>query len=142
MQTSKPTAELIQNEPFAVYQARIGINASAIKRGRLSPKHMRQALTEREPPVSAAMIWGTLTHTAVLMGLDGFAAYDGKVKRGKEYDAFVAENAGKECSLADDLASLHQMRLRVRVQGRACLFHPAFHPFLVAPVNNRVVGRG
>lgn len=119
MQTSKPTAELIQNEPFAMYQARAGINASAIKRGRLSPKHMRHALTEKEPPVTPAMIWGTLTHTAVLVGLDGFAAYDGKVKRGKEYDAFVAENDGKECILASDLAELHNMRESVMANRKA-----------------------
>lgn len=111
--------ELIHNESFAMYQARAGINASAIKRGRLSPKHMRHALTCKEPPVTPAMIWGKLVHEAVLIGMDGFAAYDGEVKRGKEYDAFVAANDGKECILASDLAELHNMRESVLSNRRA-----------------------
>mgnify|MGYP000935185944 CR=1 FL=1 len=111
--------ELIQGETFAMYQARTGINATAIKRGRMSPKHMRHALTCKEPPATDSMIWGKLVHEAVLIGVDNFAVYPGPVRRGKAFDEFSASNEGKDIVLKDQLIALHNIRESVMSNTKA-----------------------
>ncbi len=85
------------------YRARKAINATAIKAGAKSMLHMHHALTiGREP--SPAMAWGSLVHEFAL-GAPEYVVYPG-VRRGKEWDAFQAEHAGKRIIIESERQKL------------------------------------
>ena len=73
------------------------LSYSALKQFDISPNHLI-AYWNRDLTQSAAQIKGTLIHTLTLEPEtfeEKYAIFDGKVKRGKAYDAFVEENEGK-----------------------------------------------
>ncbi len=85
------------------YRARKAINATAIKAGARSMKHMHHALTSGREP-SPAMAWGTLVHEFAL-GTPDFVIYQG-IRRGKEWDAFQAANTGRRIIIESERKAL------------------------------------
>lgn len=80
------------------------LSYSALKQFDISPNHL-VAYWNRDLTPIAAQIKGTLVHNLILepdtFG-DKYAIYEGKVRRGKEYDAFVNDNAGKTIIKQDE----------------------------------------
>ena len=73
------------------------LSYSALKQFSKSPAHLN-AYWNRDTTQSASMAKGSLIHTLVLEPDtydEKYAIYEGKVRRGKEYDAFCLENEGK-----------------------------------------------
>jgi hypothetical protein len=79
------------------------LRASAIKIGYLkSMLHMRHAITS-ERPDSAAMRFGRLVHLAVLEPQKRPHVWQGKQRKGKDYDAWLADvPAGAEVCTGDE----------------------------------------
>jgi hypothetical protein len=83
---------------FADYQAIEAINATALKAGTRSMKHMRHVMTGGAKEETDAMRWGSIVHKAILEPDEFFkcvAIHDG-IRRGKEWDAFKALHAHAE----------------------------------------------
>lgn len=84
--------QLIHGETFDAYAERIGMNATVLKAGRVSMKHMRyEAIHGKESTKS--MAFGRIAHTAVLengLSKDAFAVWTGGKRAGKLFDAFDA----------------------------------------------------
>jgi hypothetical protein len=84
---------------FADYRAIKAINASAIKQGVKSMAAMQAELTDAQDDEGinlSHLDLGTAIHAMMLQPeLDGVTCYDGPVRRGKAYDAFVEANPGK-----------------------------------------------
>ena len=60
------SAKIIYDMPAADYHAAKALSASKIKQGRVSMRHMRQAVVGPPKEQTAAMRWGTLLHAALL----------------------------------------------------------------------------
>lgn len=89
-----PAATLAVGEPFEVYAADPGINASAIVAGSRSMLHMRYAMTGGAKDDTAAMSLGRLAHCAILEPrrfAEVASVFDG-VRRGKKWDEHTAEH--------------------------------------------------
>jgi exodeoxyribonuclease VIII len=74
------------------------LSYSALKAFKKSPNHLL-AYWDRTLEKTPAMIKGSLIHTLVLEPdtfNEKYAIFEGKTKRGKAYDEFVAQNEGKE----------------------------------------------
>lgn len=88
------TDRIEERLPFSKYLEADGLSASALKRIIQSPLHYK------EPPPfdkSSAVI-GRAAHTATLevaQFLREYALYEGKVRRGKDFDKFAEANEGK-----------------------------------------------
>lgn len=83
---------------------------SYLKKMRKSPKHAMYAEASHQD--SASMMLGRAVHCLTLTPSlfdDGFTAYEGKVRRGKAYDAFVAESGGKEILTQSEMTSAQRM---------------------------------
>ena len=79
---------------FADYQAIPAINATAIKAGRVSMKHMHHVMTGGAKETNQALRWGRIFHKAILEPVEFFAVacvYEGE-RRGKAWEAFKAEH--------------------------------------------------
>lgn len=113
-----------QNAPAVdTYRAVQAINATAIKAGARSMKHMHHALTcGREP--SPSMAWGTLAHEFAL-GSPSFVVYSG-TRRGKEWDAFQAANQGVRIIIESERKAL----LGEAGLVRSLLDHPHAGPLI------------
>ena len=80
---------------FKKYAETQGINATSIKAGRTSMKHMRRAMGKGFQPETPAMRWGKLAHRFILepdVWQEQALVWDGKVRRGAEWEAFVEEH--------------------------------------------------
>jgi hypothetical protein len=90
---SDPTSgSLVLHMDEAKYRAHPAIARSDLDKIMVSPAHFKRSLGQSSEP-SDAMKWGTLVHAAVLEPKRFWptvAVFDGKVKRGKAWDAFVA----------------------------------------------------
>ena len=97
---------MIQNIPFAEYQAIKAINASAIKKGRISMKAMKHYL-ENGQKATTTMDFGDCIH-AFILEPDRFSyvVWTGKVKNGKKWDAFKKESGDKFILTPDQEADL------------------------------------
>lgn len=98
-----------RNMTFAEYADVEAINASSIKAGRLSMKHMRHAMTKGYKETTSAMQFGKLAHAAILEPLvlmRDCVVWDGGAKRGKEWTQFETEHDGKEIVSAGELEKL------------------------------------
>jgi len=108
---------IVQGMPFEDYSGEEGLNASALSRGVKSMLHMHHSIHE-EIKDTPAMRWGRIIHGAILepeVFADKCVTYGGKTRRGKEWEAFKADNEGKEILTASegaDLAALAQSVLR------------------------------
>jgi hypothetical protein len=60
--TDSPRVEAVYGEPFSEYQAAVGMNASTLKAGRASPRHLLAAWNAPHKD-SDAMRWGRAVHT-------------------------------------------------------------------------------
>jgi len=85
-------------QPFEDYRSSAGVNISSLKSMAISPLHYQHAITTpREATDSMAL--GTLMHAMVFEAetIDArYVVWDGGVRRGKAWEAFQAEHAGKE----------------------------------------------
>src|SRR6185312_3195230 len=100
------TATMTRDVPFAEYLAIDALHFGALKVLDLSPLHYRHHLrAPREE--SEAMTLGRLVHGLVLSGVapEDVAFYDGPVRRGKVWEAFAAEHAGKSIVLKSQMAA-------------------------------------
>ncbi len=103
--------------PFRDYLALPGAHFTTLKAMALSPRHYRRAC-DTERPDTPAFLLGRLTHQLALtphLPLDA-AVYPGKVRRGKEWDAFKAdaETRGHEIATAGEIANARAMAAAVR----------------------------
>ncbi len=105
------------SQPFAEYLTAPGANWSSIKHLEVSPLEYKHRL-EHPRKDTPAMQLGHATHTAVLepdrFPLE-YTVYPGKVRRGKDWDAFAAANADKDILKADEYARC--LAIRDAVQG-------------------------
>jgi hypothetical protein len=84
------------DEAIAAYYARQAINATAIKAGRTSMRHMHHAMTRpHDDETSPAMELGKAVHAMLLTNAGHNVAPYGGIRRGKEWEAFAADNVGK-----------------------------------------------
>jgi hypothetical protein len=105
------------------YRAVQAINATAIKAGARSMKHMHHALTVGREP-SPAMAWGTLVHEFAL-GTPEYVVYPG-IRRGKEWEAFQAANQGVRIIIESERKALLDEAGLVR----SLLDHPDAGPLI------------
>lgn len=81
------------------YQKIPAMNASLIKHGMKSMRHMRYAAMFPLTEPTAAMRWGSIVHAAVLEPdtfADRYAVWSGATRRGKKYDAFCKQAGDRE----------------------------------------------
>lgn len=126
--------------PREAYDTIEALNISRLKRARVSPRHY-QCCAHRETP---SLALGTLAHMMTLEPhrVDAHVAvWDGKVRRGKDWDAFEAENGGRIIAKPDEIiaaqaiadavhshpvsadylrAGAPEVTLRWDIAGRAC----------------------
>lgn len=106
---------------FEEYQAINAINASSIKAGRISMKHMRAEMTKDAPKDSPSLRWGRLVHSAILepdLFFRRLAIYDG-VRRGKEWDKFEADHDPAFIVKPDEHAELFALSNAVHANAEA-----------------------
>ena len=90
--------ELIYDMPRAQYDRLARVNWSTLKHMGRSPAHYQEELLRGAPDTDARRL-GRCRHLAILEPerfRHQVAVWDGKVRRGKEWDAFRAENRGLE----------------------------------------------
>lgn len=112
-------------EDYAAIQA---INWSTLKHMRESPAHYRAAQSAPLTPDTDALILGRVAHMALWEPdrlLTDVVAWDGGTRRGKAWDAFKEEHAGKDIIRSRDLEPIRRMADAVRS-------HPAAGPILKA----------
>lgn len=113
---------------FAEYQALDAVNCSTLKEMRKSPKHYRHRLDNgREDTRSMAL--GRATHTAVFEPRRfpmEYVIFEGKVRRGKDWDEHCAATHGKTTLSPDQ----YQTALDICDAVRA---HPIAGPALTPP---------
>jgi hypothetical protein len=101
------------NIPFPEYLRLPGLSVSTLKHLLRSPLNYKwhQEHPNLESTPSQAM--GTAAHTAILepakMKTD-YALWEGGTRRGKEWDAFKADNATKTILTVDEFADIREMR--------------------------------
>lgn len=92
------------------YRERLALSGSRVKLLQCPAKYKYELDNPKEP--TDAMRFGTLVHTAVLEPaklVDYAVMPDGMIRRGKAYDEWCAENAGKEEVKADKYLQAHTM---------------------------------
>jgi hypothetical protein len=103
------------------YAALPGINASAIKRGSVSMKHMRHYLTDRDDRDSPALRWGRIVHLAILEP-DRFASvssvYDGR-RAGGKWEAHIDAHEKEWTLKPEEMASIMKMTAAVYSEPEA-----------------------
>jgi hypothetical protein len=99
-----------------VYDEIDAVNFSTLKELAVSPKRYRYRL-DNPKPQTKPMAFGVAIHTAVLeperFG-DEYVMFTGKQKRGKKWDAFKAENAGKKILTRAEYVEAARVRDAVR----------------------------
>jgi hypothetical protein len=83
-----------------------------------SPAHYRYHLDHPTEP-SQAMRIGAVVHSLVLGGPRSFAEWDGKVRRGKEWEAFRADHVGEEIVSAREFQRARAIAAAVRSHPEA-----------------------
>ena len=108
--------ELIRNLDFPAYRALDGLSISNLKVLRDSPmKYRHNLMTPREE--TAAMALGTAAHCAILEPAkikSEYVLWDGGTRRGKDWEAFKVDNAGKRILTVDEFETINGMRKAVR----------------------------
>ena len=100
-----------QPGPQSAYNALPGIRWSRLKRMAISPLHYATPSAYTSP----AMSLGSIVH-ALLLGTPEVAVYDGAVRRGKAWEAFVDEHADGLIATADE--KLRAERIAAAVRAR------------------------
>ncbi len=100
--------------PFADYLRLPGVHFSTLRSLDVSPLHYRRAV-EHERADTPSLRLGRVTHAMVLtpdVPAD-VAVWDGGARRGKAWEAFVLDNAGRDIVKVDELATAERMRAAV-----------------------------
>jgi hypothetical protein len=106
---------------FAEYKGIEAINASSLKQGALSMLHMNDAMHGIWKDQTPAMRWGSLAHKAILEPNDFSclaSVYEG-VRRGKDWDAFLATHDAEFIVKPDELERLQAMSKAVHANDTA-----------------------
>jgi hypothetical protein len=119
-QTPRPSVRV--RVPWSEYRQIPGVSITRLKEMRRSPLHYRHACDH--PRSSAAFTLGTAAHCATLephLFADTFAVWDEptdtgrqRPRRGKDWDAFVADNAGKTIITAAEMTTALDIAAAVR----------------------------
>jgi len=99
---------------YADYAAIDAVRQSDLKKLDASPKYYQYCL-ENPQPSTPSMDFGRLVHTKLLepeLFDSEFACFDGKVRRGKDWEAFKEGLGDKICITKTDLATLNKMNQR------------------------------
>jgi exodeoxyribonuclease VIII len=120
------------NVPFSTYRDASGVNISSLKNMARSPAHYRHALANPSPQ-TLAMALGTAAHAAVLEPerfASEFAVWNGGIRRGKEWDAFLAASsaAGHTVMTSDEHAAAVAIAEAVRANADAAKYLRTGHP--------------
>lgn len=108
---------IIRDLPFADYLALPGAHFSALKEIEKSPRHYLRA---NQRPDTESLRIGRATHALTLTpDVADVVVYDGKMRRGKEWDAFQSAHAGKTILSRSEAATAHAMRDAVMAHPRA-----------------------
>ncbi|MHC4616321.1 MAG: PD-(D/E)XK nuclease-like domain-containing protein [Planctomycetota bacterium] len=111
----------IKDISFSEYQADEGLNASVIKQGRISMKHMHEAIHGSAKRDTPAMKMGRLMHSAILEPDSFFksvAIWDGK-RSGKEFNDFVLERKTHNIITSQEADKLERCRDSVYANAHA-----------------------
>ena len=112
---------IIHGMPAAKYHAAKGLSATAIKQGRISPRHMRQYLVGPPRDETPAMRWGKLLHAAVLepaVFSENVTVFDGR-RAGKAWDEHVEEHGAEWTIKQDEMGKLLTCSARVHAHPQA-----------------------
>ena len=119
--------QLLPGLDFAAYRALPGYSGSTVRVIERSPLACKHRL--ESPITSNALTTGSSVHTVIETRgafLDALAVYPGAVRRGKEWDAFQADNAGRAIVKADEAEQLQSIWASVSA-------HPGATRYLNAP---------
>jgi hypothetical protein len=96
------------------------VHFSTLKQIAISPLHYVHACNQ-ETADTYSLRLGRLVHALILMPdtPPDVAVFDGSVRRGKEWEQFKAENAGREIVRRDELAKAEAMRKAVYANAQA-----------------------
>jgi exodeoxyribonuclease VIII len=106
----------------AEYDALKALNYSRLKLLARSPAHLRHADTGGEREDSDAMLRGRLVHLSALepqLFESSVAVFTGARRAGKEWEAFLAANAGREIAPQSMVEDALRMALAVRQSAQA-----------------------
>lgn len=107
---STQRARIIRRLSFADYLAIDAVHFSSLKTIDVSPKHYAHAQRFARKDTSA-LIFGRVLHEMILDPSPPAAAiYEGKTRRGKEWDAFAAEHAGETILKRSEIEDAAAMR--------------------------------
>lgn len=101
---------------FEQYRQIKAINATAIKAGAISMKHMHHVMTGGAKEETAAMRWGKLVHKILLEPMEFeriVFVYAGATRRGKDWDAFAAVHDAEWIVKTDELNELYTIKQAV-----------------------------
>lgn len=97
--------------PFEQYKAVKALNWSSLKELRRSPHHYQWAIDNPRPDTDTLIV-GRAGHTAILEPmrfLREYAMWSGKIRRGKEWDAFKDKHADKTIIREQDYSLVEAM---------------------------------
>lgn len=113
-----PAPGIYPDVPFEDYLRWPHISQSTLKEGRASMAHLKAAIDgERHKVATDDMILGSALHTAFLepeLAAAHIARWDGGARRGKAWEEFKAEHAGKSILTLDAHARLVGMVRKLR----------------------------
>jgi PDDEXK-like domain of unknown function (DUF3799) len=89
------------------------IHYSELSQHRRSPAHARLAFEQTRVP-TRAMVLGSVADDLVFHGGKNVALYTGKVRNGKEWQTFRAENEGKILCIDSEFEQAHAVAFAVR----------------------------
>lgn len=106
---------IIRGMSFGDYLAIEAAHFSTLKALDVSPLHYRHALHRDASEETDAMALGRIVHAMVLTGAlpEDMALYEGKTRRGKEWEAFKAEHLGKTITRKSELTTAAAMHAAV-----------------------------
>lgn len=107
--------------PFDEYRGARGVNWSNLKHMRQSPLHYRHAVYNPSEDTARFGI-GRAIHAAILQPdtlASEFAVFDGKARKGKAWDEFEAEHAGKTILKRDEMDGVMAVAQSVRKHSAA-----------------------
>lgn len=113
---AETSARMVLGMSRAQYDGLAGHNFSALKHLDRSPAAYKTALALGSED-KAAFVFGRVAHLAVFEPdslPSSVAVWDGGVRRGKEWDAFVSAHSGKEILKSDEFTELSALALAVR----------------------------
>jgi hypothetical protein len=94
------------------------VRHSRLKNMAKSPAHYLHALADVDGAGSAAQQLGTAIHSLVLGGAP-VLAFPGATRRGKEWDAFKADNLGSTIVTKDELETAHAVHAAIQADPNA-----------------------